>query len=154
MANPIENLNASVTGCQHEASIQAETALGLDAKLMGILGFMAAVAGLLLTLNHGVESYRWILLVGAGGAVLFALMGLVSADDTKSGPDPLDFFNKYVAAPPGDFAEQMIADFRTTLEANKSAVEERREAFSAAFGWAVLAGIVFGVARLLVWLLS
>jgi hypothetical protein len=57
MPDALENLNTSVAGCQHEASVQAESAAALDAKLLGLLAFMAAAAGLLLTLDDGLEAW-------------------------------------------------------------------------------------------------
>lgn len=154
MADPIENLRASVGGCQHEASVQAESASALDAKLMGILAFMAAVAGLLLTLSDGLASYRWILLVGALGAVMLTLLGLIAVEDTKSGPDPLDFYTRYGGADPVEFSKQLIADFGRTLRENKTRLETRRAILSVSFAWAVTAGALFGLARALVAILS
>lgn len=154
MPDPLENLRASVAGCQNEASVQAESASALDAKLMGILAFMATVAGLLLTLSNGLASYRWILLVGALGAVVLTLLGLVGIEDTKSGPDPLAFYNKYGGADPIEFSKQLIADFSRTLHENKDRLETRRTILSGSFAWAATAGIVFGLVRALVAIIS
>jgi hypothetical protein len=60
----------------------------------------------LLTVSHALDSYRWILLVGAGMALLLALAGLLGIDDTESGPDPSDFYKKYGAATTDAFLRQ------------------------------------------------
>ncbi len=114
---------------------------------MGILAFMAAAAGVLLTIGHALEGYRWILLAGAGGAVVLALSGLLSIDDTESGPDPIDFYGKYGAATVGAFSKQMIEDFRELRGENEKRIEERRDMASASFGLAALAAILFGLVR-------
>ncbi len=149
-----ENLDATIAALQHEAAIQAETAAAIDAKLLGLLGFMAAAIGLLLTVGHGLDSYRWILLVGAAGAVFVALVGVISPGDVKAGPDPIDFYKKYAEAEPVAFLNQLFANYRKVLDENKVAIKEREEALSLAFGWAVLAALVFGVVRGLVAILA
>jgi hypothetical protein len=151
---PLENLNTSVAGCQHEASVQVESASALDAKLLGILAFMGAAAGILLTVDNALKSYRWILLVGAAGAIVFTIIGLIGPEDPRSGPDPIDFYKEYGAAAPDAFAEQLIANFGRTLAKNKGHIEERRNFLSGAVAWAALAGITFGLARALVAILA
>jgi hypothetical protein len=146
-AVPKANFDATVAALRHEASIQAESAAAWDAKLMGILAFMAAAAGVLLTVNNGLYSYRWILFVGAGGASLLALMGLLGIDDTESGPDPIDFYDKYGAATADAFMRQAIDDYRGLRLENESRVGQRRGIASVSFGLAIFAGIAFGLAR-------
>jgi hypothetical protein len=154
MPDHVENLNASIAGCQHEASVQAESAAALDAKLLGILAFMVSVTGLLLALKNGLASYRWILLVGAGGSIVLTLLGLVTAEDTQAGPNPIIFYKKYGGAEPADFSKQLIADFDPMLRENKSRVEMRRNILSNSFGWAASAGVIFVLVRALVAILS
>jgi hypothetical protein len=147
---PTGSLDVTVAALQHEASIQAESAAAWDAKLMGILAFMAASAGVLLTVDHALQSYRWILLAGAGGASVLALAGLLGVEDTESGPDPVDFYDKYGAATKHAFMTQMIDDFRDLRAANASRVGQRRDMASVSFGLAALAAIAFGLARVVV----
>lgn len=144
---PKANIDATVAALQHEASVQAESAAAWDAKLMGILAFMAAAAGVLLTVDHALDSYRWILLVGASGASLLALAGLLGVEDTESGPDPVDFYDRYGAATTGAFLNQMIDDFRDLRAENESRVGQRRDMASVSFAFAALAAVVFGLAR-------
>jgi hypothetical protein len=153
-AVPQANLDTTVAALQHEAAVQAEGASAWDAKLMGILAFMAAVAGLLLTVDHALQSYRWILLVGAGGASLLVLIGLFIADDSESCPDPIDFYDRFGAAEPDDFLKQMIDDFRALQIHNRSCIEQRRGIASASFSLAVSAAVFFGLARVVVALLA
>lgn len=56
-----ENLAVSLGAAQHDAAGQLNTASALDAKLMGVLAFMSAVSGLLLTINKGLSSDRPVL---------------------------------------------------------------------------------------------
>jgi hypothetical protein len=147
---PKGNLDATVAALQHEASIQAESAAAWDAKLMGILAFMAAAAGLLLTVDNALHSYRWILLVGADGASVLALAGLLGVEDTESGPDPVDFYDKYGAATTDAFLKQMIDDFRELRATNASRVGQRRDMASVSFALAAFAAVAFGLARVAV----
>jgi hypothetical protein len=55
------------------------------------------------------------LLVGAVGAILLTLLALVGGEDTKSGPDPIDFYNEYGGAEPTEFSKQLIADLGRAL---------------------------------------
>ncbi|HEX4436361.1 MAG TPA: hypothetical protein VH061_06145 [Solirubrobacteraceae bacterium] len=151
---PEANLNTTIAALQHEASVQAESAAAWDAKLMGILAFMAAAAGVLITVGDALARYRWILLVGAGMASLVALAGLLGIGDTESGPDPAEFYDKYGAATTDAFLMQMIDDYRALRVENKSRVGQRRDMASVSFALAALAAVAFGLARAAVTLLS
>src|ERR1035441_6658776 len=138
MARVTENVEASVGASQQEVAGQLTTASALDAKLMGILGFMAAAAGVMLTVTNGLASNRWILLLGAGGAIVIALVGLIGPDDLKSGPNPIDFYNEFGGVAPDEFAEQLLADLGKTIKVRSELIDERRASLSGAFSWAVL----------------
>ena len=116
---------------------------------MGLLGFMAAAAGVLLSVPDALASSRWILLVGASGAIVIALLALIYMEDLKSGPDPVDFYNEFGGVQPAEFIEQLLADLGKTLSVNKERIEERRAMLSGAFSIALLASIAFGVVRAL-----
>jgi hypothetical protein len=148
------NLDATVSGCQHEASVQVENAAALDAKLLGILAFMGAVAGVLLTVAGALHSYRWILLAGASAAIVVSLLGLLGGDDPKSGPNPIEFYDKYGGAQPEAFSGQLVGEFRRTLQENKGRLEMRQSMVALSAVAAIGAGVVFGVARALVAILA
>jgi hypothetical protein len=143
------NVSTSVSACQQEAAGQLSTASALDARLMGLLGFMAAAAGVLLSVPDALASSRWILLVGASGAIVIVLLALIYMEDLKSGPDPVDFYNEFGGVQPAEFIEQLLADLGKTLSVNKERIEERRAMLSGAFSIALLASIAFGVVRAL-----
>jgi hypothetical protein len=149
MARVTENVETSVGASQQEVAGQLTTASALDAKLMGILGFMGAAAGVMLTVTNGLASNRWILLLGAGGAIVIALVGLIGPDDLKSGPNPIDFYNEFGGVAPDEFAEQLLADLGKTIKVNTELIDERRASLSGAFSWAVLGAAAFGLVRLL-----
>jgi hypothetical protein len=123
------------------------TAAALDAKLMGMLGFMAAAAAVMLTVAHGLASNRWLLLIAAGGAIVIGLTGLVWPADLKSGPNPIEFYDEFGGVHPTDFAEQLLADLGETITLNSTGISARRALLSTAFAWAACWGIAFGVAR-------
>jgi hypothetical protein len=154
MSSTPANLEASVGGCQQEAASQLGTASALDAKLMGILGFMTAAATLLLTVPDALHSYRWILFAGAVASIVIALLALVSADDPKAGPDPIEFYRMFGGGEPQEFAEQLLADLGRTLSENVALIEMRRAFLSLSFVVATLAGTIFGIVRLLAWALE
>jgi hypothetical protein len=148
------NIDVSVGGCQQEAAAQLSTASALDAKLMGVLGLMTAVAALLVSVPDALHSYRWILLVGSVASIILALLGLIGADDPKAGPDPIAFYREFGGGEPDEFAEQLLADLGKTLDENGRLIEMRRAVLTVAFVVATLGGAMFGAARLLVWILS
>lgn len=154
MAATSANLEASLNGCQQEAAAQVSTASALDAKLMGLLGFMTAVAALLVSVPGALHSYRWVLLAGSVASIVVALAGLVGADDPKAGPNPLAFYQEFGGGEPQEFAEQLLADLGKTLRENAALIGTRRGVLSLAFVIASLGAATFGLARLLVWILS
>jgi hypothetical protein len=106
---------------QQEAAAQLATAAALDAKLTGILGFMVAVVGILLTVKHGLTGYRWILLAGAGGALVIALLALIGADDPKAGPDPIDLYRRFGGGEHDEFLGQLLVKLEEAIDTNKNA---------------------------------
>jgi len=149
MAAQPENVSLAVGACQQEAAGQLATASALDAKLMGLLGFMAAAAAVLVSVPHGLASNRWILLASSGASITIVLLGLIFAQDPRCGPDPVAFYNEFGGAGPTEFSTQLLADMGPALAVNGALIEERRAVLSGAFAVAVLGGIVFGVVRVL-----
>jgi hypothetical protein len=102
----------------------------------------------MLTVAHGLASNRWILLVGALGAVILGLSSLVGSEDLKSGPDPIAFYKEYGGVSAEEFVEQLLADLGGTITLNRERLEFRRALLAGAFSWAVLWGLAFGIVRL------
>jgi hypothetical protein len=152
--DPLENLEALVTAYQQEAAVQASSASALDQKLMGLLAFLAAAAGLLLTIQNALHHWRWILFVGAAGGIVLSLIGLVGCEDTKAGPDPEEFYAKWGGGTPREYVKQLTSDLGRTVAENKGRVELRRGLMTLSLLSAVVAGIVFGLARALAAILA
>ena len=71
----IDNLQTAKSTAFEEIATQVSTGAALDAKLVGLLAFMAAAVGVLLTVAHGLATHRWILRAGAAGASVLVLIG-------------------------------------------------------------------------------
>jgi hypothetical protein len=143
-----ENLQTAKTTAFEEIATQVSTGAALDAKLMGLLAFMAAGVGVLLTVAHGLATHRWILLVGAAGASVLVLIGTIGAEDLRSGPRAFDFYKIYGGLDPVDYDEQLIADLGKTTTDNEGALDGRRAVLAGAFFWAVLWSAAFGIVQL------
>jgi hypothetical protein len=145
----IENLQTAKSTAFEEIATQVSTGAALDAKLVGLLAFMAAAVGVLLTVAHGLATHRWILLVGAAGASVLVLIGSVGAADLKSGPRAIDFYKRYGGLEPVDYDEQLMADLGKTTIDNEGALDGRRALLTGAFVWAVLWSAAFGIVQAL-----
>jgi hypothetical protein len=143
----IENLNTAKSSADQEIAAQVTTASALDARLMGLLAFMAAVDTVLLTAKDGLASSRWILLVGASVASVLALLGIGVGADLKAGPSANKFYEKYRDKAPEEYVAQLLADLGKTIEGNRQGIDLRRGLLTAAFFWAVVASIAFGLVR-------
>ncbi len=149
MAAAEEKLQASVTAAQQEIAAQLTAASGVETKLMGLLGFVAATGGIVLTVAKGLASSRWILLIGASGSVVIILGGLLLVRELKSGPDAVAFHARYQERSAEAFLEQLLADLGKTISVNLRSIEDRNALFTSAVAWAVLFAIWFGLVRLL-----
>jgi hypothetical protein len=108
----------------------------------------------LVSVPDALDSYRWILLAGSLTSIVLALLGLIGADDPKAGPNPIAFYREFGGGEPDEFVEQLLADLGKTLEENGKQIETRRAVLTLTFVVATLGGTIFGVVRLLVWILS
>jgi hypothetical protein len=88
----VENLRVAVYASHAELSAQVQADGALDSKLLGLLGFFIAAAGILLTVPHGLDDRRLLLLAGAGLGALACLWGSTSGPDPKVGPPPAKFY--------------------------------------------------------------
>jgi hypothetical protein len=90
-----ENAQASVTAAQQAIAAQLANASAVEARLSGFLGLMAAATAVLLTVPGALGDSRWILLTGAGASIVTIVVALLTADDVRSGPDPVVFYTDY-----------------------------------------------------------
>jgi len=58
----VENLHAAVYASHEELAAQVAADSALDSKLLGLLGFFAIAASILLTFPHGLHDRRVLLL--------------------------------------------------------------------------------------------
>ena len=87
MALVQENLETANESVRWEIAGQIANASAIDAKAIGLLAFMGALAAVLLTIPNGLASTRWLLLLGSVGSSAVVLIGIVAAEDLKSGPE-------------------------------------------------------------------
>ena len=90
------------------AQVQADSAL--DSKLLGLLGFFIAAAGILLTVPHGLDDQRVLLLAGTGLGALACLGGSTSGSEPKVGPPPARFYADYGTDSEAAYLTQLLAD--------------------------------------------
>lgn len=144
-----DKLSISVTAAQQEVAAQLITASVWEARLVGLLGFLAVTAGALLTVSGGLGDSRWILLIGATGALAAILVGLLLVRELKSGPNATTFYNRYRKDSLTDFMAHMLADLGRTISLNRLGIEDREALFLSAISWAGASAIWFGLVRLL-----
>jgi hypothetical protein len=144
-----ENLETANESAQWEIAGQIANASTLDAKAIGLLAFMAAAGGVLLTVQNGLGSNRWLLFVGAAGSavvVLFSMLG-DQGDDLESGPSAAKFYEDHGGETRDEFNAQLLADFGETIQMNKEKINARRNVLSGSVAWAVVWAVVFGLVR-------
>jgi hypothetical protein len=149
MAAAEEKLQASVTAAQQEIAGQLTSASVWEMRLMGFLGLLAVTDGALLTVAGGLGDSRWILLIGASGAIAVILVGLLVVRGLKSGPNAVNFYAKYREAPLADFMVHMLADLGKAIFVNRRSIERREALFLTAVSWAAIFAIWFGLVRVI-----
>jgi hypothetical protein len=106
----VENLRAAVYASHEEISVQVQADGGLDSKLLGLLGFFVAVAGILLTVPHGLDPGRQLLLAGAGFGALVCLAAIVGGSIPSAGPRASEFYDRYGTNAEVGYQTQLLAD--------------------------------------------
>ena len=141
----VENLRAAVYSSHQEISIQVQAGSGLDSKLLGLLGFFVAAAGILVTVPRGLDHGRFLLLAGAAFGALVCLVASVAGSVPKTGPLPQDFYAKYGAASEPDYFVRLLDDLTANILRNRQGLEVRSRALIFAVAAPVLLTIAFGL---------
>jgi hypothetical protein len=145
----VENLRAAVYSSHEELSAQVQADSVLDSRLLGLLGFFALVASILLYLPDGVHNGRVLLLAGAGFGVLACLVGSVGGAMPSAGPSPTQFYARYGTNTEIDYLTQLLADLADTARDNRKGLERRDGALAFAIRGAVLLAMAYGLLSLI-----
>lgn len=124
----------------------ADTAL--DSKLLGLLGFFAVAASILLTVPHGLDDLRALLLAGVGLGALACLWGSMGGSIPSAGPSPTRFYARYGTDTEIDYLTQLLADLADAVEQNRNGLERRDRALAFAIRGPILLAIVYGLLSL------
>jgi hypothetical protein len=144
----VENLRSAVYASHEEISVQVQADSGLDSKLLGLLGFFVAAAGILVTVPHGLDHGRWLLLAGAAFGALVCLVAIVGGSIPSGGPRPSEFYDRYGTDTETDYLTQMLADLADTAKRNRGGLERRDKALEFAVRGPVLFAIAYGLLSL------
>jgi hypothetical protein len=143
----VENLRSAVYASHEELSAQLTADGALDSKLMGLLGFFVAAAGLLLTLLLGFHDERLLLLPLAGMAfgAFVCLAGSVWGSSTGTGPPPQRFYDDYGGRTEAAYLTQLLADLAVTADRNRRKLKRRQAALALAVGAPILFATLYGL---------
>jgi hypothetical protein len=144
----VENLRAAVYASHEEISVQVQADSGLDSKLLGLLGFFAVAASILLTVPHGLEHGRWLLLAGAGFGALVCLVAIVGGSIPSAGPRASEFYGRYGTSAETDYLTQLLADLANTAKRNREGLKRSEKALAFAIRVPVLFVIAYGLLSL------
>jgi hypothetical protein len=144
----VENLRAEVYASHAELSAQVQANSALDSKLLGLLGFFIAAAGILLTVPHGLDHGRVLLLAGAGLGALACLVGSMSGSEPKLGPPPAKFYARYGTNTEAAYLTQLLADLVDIARQNRAALERRRKVLALATRGPILLAVLYALTTL------
>jgi hypothetical protein len=138
----VANLRAAVYASHEELSAQVQADSALDSKLLGLLGFFVAAAGILLTLSQGLEHGRWLLLAGAGLGAVACLVGSMSGSGPKVGPPPETFYADYGTDTEAAYLTQLLADLADIARQNRTRLAHRHKVLALATRGPILLAIL------------
>ena len=144
----VENLRAAVYASHAELSAQVQADSALDSKLLGLLGFFAATAGILLTLPRGLDHGRALLLAGAGFGVLACLVGTMTGSDPKVGPPPAKFYADYGTDTEAAYLTQLLADLADIARQNRAGFARRRKVLAVVTRGPILLAVLYALLSL------
>jgi hypothetical protein len=141
----VENLRSAVYASHEKLTAQVAADSALDSKLMGLLGFFVAVAGLLLSLLHGPHDGRPLLLAGVTFGALACLVGSMGGSTPNTGPPPRQFYADYGARAEADYLTQLLADLALTADRNRKGLKRRQQALAIAVSAPIPFAILYGL---------
>ena len=144
----VENLRAAVYASHEELSAQVQADSALDSKLLGLLAFFVAAAGILITLPHGLEHGRWLLLGGAGLGALACLWGSTRGPEPNVGPSPETFYADYGTETEAAYLTQLLADLANRARQNRAELARRRRALVFATRAPILLAVLYALTTL------
>ena len=141
----VENLRSAVHASEGELAAQVVADSALDSKLLGLLGFFAVAASILVTVPHGLDHGRWLLLASAGLGALACLAASIGGSTPKTGPLPQDFYAEYGAKIEPEYLRQLLAELTNTIRRNRHSLELRSRALALAVAAPIVLTIAFGL---------
>jgi hypothetical protein len=144
----VENLRAAVYASHEELAAQVQAESVLDSKLLGLLGFFVAAAGILLTLPHGLEHGRMLLLAGAGLGALACFVGSTSGPAPKVGPPPAKFYADYGTDTEAAYLTQLLADLADIARQNRAELAGRHKVLALATRGPIVLAVLYALTTL------
>jgi hypothetical protein len=144
----VENLRVAVYASHAELAAQVQADSALDSKLLGLLGFFVAAAGILLTVPHGLDDRRLLLLAGAGLGALACLWGSTKDSEPNVGPSPETFYADYGTNTEAAYLTQFLADLANRARQNRAELARRRIALAFATRTPILLALLYGLLTL------
>jgi hypothetical protein len=144
----VENLRAAVYASHAELAAQVQADGALDSKLLGLLGFFIAAAGILLTVPHGLSDGRLLLLAGAGLGALACLWESTKDPGPNVGPSPETFYADYGTDTEAAYLTQLLADLSDRARQNRAELARRRKVLLIATRAPILLTVLYGLLTL------
>jgi hypothetical protein len=144
----VENLRAAVHASEGELASQVVADSALDSKLLGLLGFFVAAAGILLSLHHGLHDGRVLLLAGAVLGALACFVGSTSGPTPKVGPPPETFYADYGTDTEAAYLTQLLGDLADIARQNRARLARRHKVLALATRGPILLAVLYGLLSL------
>jgi hypothetical protein len=144
----VENLRAAVYASHEELSAQVQADSALDSKLLGLLGFFIAAAGILLTVPHGLSDGRVLLLAGAGLGAVACLVGSTRGSGPKVGPPPETFYDDYGTETEAVYLTQLLADLADIARQNRAKLARRHRVLALATRGPIVLAVLYALTTL------
>jgi hypothetical protein len=144
----VENLRAAVHASEGELAAQVVADSALDSKLLGLLGFFVAAAGILLTVPHGLDHGRVLLMAGTAFGALVSLVGSMRDARPKVGPPPETFYARYGTDTEAAYLTQLLADLADIARQNRAELARRHKVLALAPSAPILLAVLYGLLSL------